>query len=305
MIAPRPGHPNEGGDPGPQATPHEALDSRFRGNDGLEKWLRTATDRLGPISDTPRLDAELLAAHALGIERSDMLLRLRALAVPAATDALLARRLAHEPVAYILGWRDFWTLRLHVAPGVLIPRPDSETLIEGAIAHFDGTDGPRRILDLGTGSGALLLAALSIWQDATGIGIDCSPDALAIARANAEGCGLADQADIREGDWGTGLAERFDLILCNPPYIAKDAMLAPDVAGHEPHGALFAGPDGLDCYRILARQLPGLIASGGAAMIEIGHDQAESAGALFAAQGLGVSLRHDLGNRPRCLVLTP
>ncbi len=271
----------------------------------LATWLRAATDRLAVVSDTPRLDAELLAAHALGIERGDMLLRLRDLPVPESAEAMLERRLGHEPVAYITGWRDFWTLRLHVAPGVLIPRPDSETLIEAAIDHFAGGDGPRRVLDLGTGSGALLLAALAVWPGATGIGIDSSAEALRIAQGNARGCGLQDRAEFREGDWAEGLAERFDLILCNPPYVAQGETLAPGLIDHEPHAALFAGPDGLDAYRLLAGQMPRLLAPDGAALVEIGHDQGESAAQLFAAAGLSVAVRPDLGGRARCLVLTP
>ncbi len=273
--------------------------------DSLATWLRAATDRLASVSDTPRLDAELIAAHALGIERGDMLLRQRDLPVPAGADTLLDRRLGHEPVAYILGWRDFWTLRLHVAPGVLIPRPDSETLIEAAVDHFAGSHGPHRILDLGTGSGALLLAALAVWPDATGLGIDASAAALRIAQANARECGLHERALFREGNWAEGLSERFDLILCNPPYVAEGEALAPDLLDHEPHDALFAGRDGLDAYRILAVQIPALLAPGGAAMVEIGHDQGETAAALFAAAGLGVAVRPDLGGRPRCLALTP
>lgn len=271
----------------------------------LPDWLRAAADRLAAVSDTPRLDAELLAAHALGIERGDMLLRLRDLTVPGTADTLLDRRLAHEPVAYILGWRDFWTLRLSVAPGVLIPRPDSETLIEAAIDHFKGHEPPRRILDLGTGSGALLLAALAEWPDATGLGTDASPTALQIAQANAKQCGLNDRVRFAPGDWAGGLNERFDLILCNPPYIAEGEALARDVTDHEPHAALFAGRDGLDAYRVLAGQIPALLAPGGAAMVEIGHDQGDSAATLFATAGLTVAMRTDLGGRARCLVLRP
>lgn len=297
-------HPREGGDPESNWTAPANPNSRVRGDDSVDIWLRAAAERLATTSDTPRLDAELLAAHALGMARGDMLLKLRDLPVPGTADALLKRRLAHEPIAYILGWRDFWTLRLQVAPGVLIPRPDSETLIEAATAHFGAGAGPRRILDLGTGSGALLLAALSIWQDANGIGIDTSATALRIAEGNADQCGLQNRALFRQGDWAADLTERFDLILCNPPYIAEGEALARDVADHEPHIALFAGCDGLDAYRVLADQIPALLTPGGCAMIEIGHDQGETAAALFTASGLAVAVRADLGGRARCLVLT-
>ncbi len=271
----------------------------------LSAWLRAAAARLAPVSDTPRLDAELLAAHALGLDRAAMLLRLRDMVEPAGTEALLARRLAHEPLAHILGTRDFWTLTLKVGPDVLIPRPDSETLIEAAIDHFRDRPPPRHILDLGTGSGALLLAALDVWPQARGLGIDLSPAALAIARDNAVACGMAARTDFREGIWCTGLGEdeRFDLILSNPPYIKTCAVLDRQVL-REPAMALFSGVDGLDACRVLARQLPGVLGTGAPAIIEIGFDQEESAGALFRAAGFIVASRIDLGGRPRCLILT-
>ena len=270
----------------------------------LTDWLRAATGRLAGVSETPRLDAELLAAHALGISREELILGLHRLAVPDEADALLARRLGHEPVAYITARRDFWTLSLRVTPGVLIPRPDSETLIEAAIDHFAGTQGPERILDLGTGSGALLLAALDEWRGATGLGIDRSAEALAVAHDNAAWCAMAARAELRAGDWGAGLAERFHLILCNPPYIRSDALLPRDVADHEPATALFGGADGLEAYRTLAEQLGGLLAPGGVALFEIGFDQGETAGALFRAAGFAVTLRRDLAGRDRALVVT-
>ncbi len=150
----------------------------------VREALVSATRRLAGIGDTPRLDAELLMAHALGVSREDLLLSALDASVPAGFDSLLARRLAHEPVAYITGRRAFWTIELAVGPGVLIPRPDSETLIEAAVDHF-GDRGPPRILDLGTGPGTLLLAALDQWPGATGLGIDASEEALAYARRNA------------------------------------------------------------------------------------------------------------------------
>lgn len=270
----------------------------------LDAWLRSATIRLSAISDTPRLDAELLAAHALGISREEMILALPRLEMPEDADALLERRLAHEPIAYITGMRDFWTLSLRVTRDVLVPRPDSETLIEAAIAWFGKERAPRRILDLGTGSGALLLAALDVWRAATGLGIDASQAAVAVAQDNAELCGLSERAEVRVGDWGAGLAERFDLVLCNPPYIAEGAMLSPDVRDHEPASALFAGADGLDDYRILASQLGLLLADGGVAIFEIGFDQGESAGSLFRTAGFTVVVEHDLGGRARALIVT-
>ena len=265
--------------------------------------LREAAARLASVSDTPRLDAELLMAHAAGLERGEMLLRLRDMDMPEGFAALVERRLAHEPVSQIIGTRDFWTLTLNVTRDVLTPRPDSETLIEAAVDHFAGGQGPARVLDLGTGSGALLLAALTEWPEARGLGVDISPAALAVARANAARCGLASRAEFAEGNWFAGVDGQFDLILANPPYIATDAALPRDVAEYEPHGALFAGADGLDAYRILAPQMAAHLAPGGMAAVEIGHDQGLSAAALFTVQGLGVSVFNDLAGRPRCLKL--
>lgn len=263
--------------------------------------ITAATASIATVSDTPRLDAELLMAHALGVSRDDLLLRHLDAAVPIAFDTLVARRLAHEPIAYITGTRAFWTIDLAVGPGALVPRADSETLIEAAIDHFAGR-APATILDLGTGPGTLLLAALDQWPEATGLGVDRSPQALAMARANAARLAMAGRARFVEGDWAAGIEARFDLILANPPYIGTGEILPPEVREHEPAGALFAGQDGLDAYRIIVPDLPRLIAPGGVAVLEIGHTQADAVGALVAAAGLGWSLRRDLAGRPRAIV---
>lgn len=265
--------------------------------------LREATARLEAVSGTPRLDAELLLAHSLGLSRNALLLSQRDLTATAEFAPLLERRMAGEPVAYITGIRDFWTISLHVTPDVLIPRPDTETLLEAALDHF-GSRAPRRILDLGTGSGALLLAAFDQWPDASGTGVDISPAALAVARENAERLGFADRAEFRLGNWADGLEGSYDLILANPPYVACDAALEGDVL-HEPAGALFAGPEGLDDYRHIAPALPNLISVQGMAALEIGHDQGESVSAILTDQGFRVSIRSDLGGLDRCLVATP
>ncbi len=251
------------------------------------------------MSDTPRLDAELLLAHTLGISREAMILGNHP--VPDGFAALVARRLNHEPVAFITGTRDFWTITLDVSPAVLIPRPDSETLIEAAVTHFDDR-GPARILDLGTGSGALLLAALDQWPSATGLGIDASPLALAVAAANAARIAPG-RAVMQLGDWATGIDEKFDLILCNPPYVEDAAKLAAEVADHEPHGALFAGADGLDAYRTLIPQLRRIVAANGIVVLEIGSTQAAAVMAMAHDAGWAATVHRDLAMRERCLML--
>jgi release factor glutamine methyltransferase len=265
--------------------------------------LVQATHQFAAISETPRLDAELLLAHALGIAREALLMTGLDGPAPQAFANFVARRLEHEPVAYITGRRAFWTIELAVGPGVLIPRADSETLIEAAVAHFAGGPGPASVLDLGTGSGALLLAALDQWPGARGVGLDASPAAVEIARANARRLGLDDRATIAIGDW-RGRDGPHDLILCNPPYVAADADMPREVAGWEPAAALFAGTDGLDEYRALAPLLGSQLAAGGVACVEIGATHAAAVGALFAAHGFDARVRRDLAGRDRCLVLT-
>ncbi len=264
--------------------------------------LVAAAHRLNPVSDTPRLDAELLMAHALGVTREALLLSRLGDNVPTDFGALLDRRFAHEPVAYILGKRDFWTITLDVTPAVLIPRPDSETLIEAAIAHF-GAAGPKAVLDLGTGSGALLLAALSQWPESTGLGVDASEAALAVASGNAQRLGLCGRARFVLGDWGQGIVDQFDLILCNPPYVESGALLASEVKNYEPPAALFAGNDGLADYRRLMPQLKTLMSPAAIAALEIGAEQATEVIALAREVGLTATLYKDLAGRDRCLLI--
>jgi release factor glutamine methyltransferase len=265
--------------------------------------LLAAARQLESVSDTPRLDAELLMAHALNTSRDQLLLARLDDPVPPAFADLLARRLNHEPVAYITGTRAFWTIDLHVGPGVLIPRPDSETLIEAAIAHF-GDRAPTRILDLGTGPGTLLLAALAEWPQAQGLGIDSSDQALAFAHRNAHDLGMEARARFSLGDWAEGLEESFDLILANPPYIATTEPLPEQVRAHEPHGALYAGTDGLDDYRRIVPEIPRLLAPGGVAILEIGWTQADPVKSLARSAGLSARLKYDMGGRPRALVMS-
>lgn len=263
--------------------------------------LAEAAARLARVSDTPRLDAELLLAQALGVSREALLLG-GATAVPDSFAALVARRAAGEPVAYLTGRRDFWTVSLAVGPGVLVPRADSEVLIEAAVAHF-ATRAPARVLDLGCGPGTLLLAALDQWPRATGVGLELSAAARNYASANAARIAPG-RAAIVEGDWTQpGWADgfgTFDLLLANPPYIAtRDPEVAAGVAAHEPAVALYAGADGLDACRAIVPALPGLVAPGGVALIEMGWRQADAVGALLGAIGGQARLLHDLGGRPR------
>jgi release factor glutamine methyltransferase len=270
----------------------------------IARALGEATYRLGATSDTARLDAELLMAEALHIDRDRLILAPPDRDVPERFWQMLERREAGEPVAYITGRRAFWKIELHVGPGVLVPRPDSEALIASAIEHFDGSEGPRRILDLGTGPGTLLLAALDIWPNASGVGVDVSRQALAYAAANARRLGLEPRTKLQLGNWAAGIAETFDLILCNPPYIPDSADLGRGVREFEPDEALFAGKEGLDSYRALAPQLPRLLQRGGLAAVEIGQDQAEAVTALLARDGLQARVANDLADRPRAVLLT-
>lgn len=261
--------------------------------------LTAAAARIG--GDTPRLDAEVLLAHQLGWSRGDLILKSDLVIDPQDYDLMVKRRALGEPVAHITGSREFWSLDLIVTPDVLIPRPDSETLIEVALrlaAHP-----PARILDLGTGSGALLLAALSEWPEATGIGIDASAAALAVAQRNAVRTGLGNRAMFRAGNWGQGLDERFDLILSNPPYIAETEPLSDEVRMHEPATALFAGHDGLDDYRRILPQLSRLLQPGGLAVVEIGYRQGAALLDLAAMHGLHASVHPDLAGRDRAVAL--
>ena len=272
----------------------------------VNEAIRAATVKLGAGTDSARLDAELLMAHALGTTRSELFLKRMSDPAPAAFAPLIERRAAHEPVAYIIGDAHFWGLRLAVSPAVLVPRADSETLIEAAQTTL-ATRPPRRVLDLGTGSGCLLLAALSEWPAAQGVGIDFSADALAVASRNADLHARPSQVSLLQRDWHTAQWSadlgQFDLILANPPYVEDAAELEPTVRDHEPASALFAGPEGLDDYRVLIPQLPGLLNDGAVAMIEIGAAQADQVSAIAARAGFAVTLHRDLGERPRALEL--
>jgi release factor glutamine methyltransferase len=273
-------------------------------------WLCQAGQVLRAAAiENPRMEARELLAHAMGTT-TDALLREPRAAVPADAGtrfaAALKRRAAREPLQLILGTTGFWTLTLEVSRDTLIPRPDTETLIETALGLRPDRASVRRVLDLGTGTGALLLAALAEYEGATGIGVDRVPGAVALAARNAERNGLASRARFAVGNWGEELSGGFDLVLSNPPYIESGAIpgLMPEVAAHEPASALDGGADGLEAYRAIISDLPRLLAPGGLAVLELGQGQAPAVSALAEAWGLHVAaLRDDLGGIPRALAL--
>ncbi|MBA5727149.1 peptide chain release factor N(5)-glutamine methyltransferase [Bombella mellum] len=218
----------------------------------------------------------------------------------------IQRRSAREPVAFITGEQGFWTLDLHVSPETLIPRSDSETLLEALLHHRPDRQQVKSMLDLGTGTGCLLLAALTEYPEAWGLGVDVAPGAAALARRNARRNGLSERAAFIAGDWAAAVKGRFDVVLSNPPYIehAEMASLMPDVVKYEPHRALDGGDDGLMAYRILCRSLPHLLSEQGCAVLELGMGQAQAVMALAEAEGLKVlECRKDLGGVERALVL--
>lgn len=228
---------------------------------------------------------------------------------PAAAARLndaLARRLAGGPLWRILGAREFWGLSFSLSEGTLEPRPDSETLIEAALKHLVARRHDQlRLLDLGTGTGCLLIATLREFPQASGLGIDLSPDAVATATGNAARNGVGERSAFRQGNWTDGIAERFDLILSNPPYIGSDEITGLDrnVREHDPLLALDGGPDGLDAYRALAAALPAHLKPGGLAILEIGAGQEEAVVALMTRAGLRhLDSRRDLGGHIRALV---
>lgn len=218
----------------------------------------------------------------------------------------LARRLAGEPLWRVLGAREFWGLSFSLSPGTLEPRPDSEALIEAALGHLAARRHDRlRLLDLGTGTGCLLIATLREFPQASGLGIDLSPDAVTTATGNAARNGVGERAAFQQGSWTNGVSERFDLILSNPPYIGSDeiAHLDKNVREYDPRLALDGGPDGLDAYRALAAALPGRLKAGGLAILEIGAGQEEAVVAMMRQAGLDhLASRRDLGGHIRALV---
>ena len=265
--------------------------------------------RAGGI-ETAQRDARLLTLAAAGIVHADLIRAPRApLGEAAATlDAHARRRIAREPVARILGEWEFWSLPFTLSADTLVPRPDSETVVAAALLALGPrrhAGGPLRILDLGTGSGCLLIALLSELPGASGVGADLSAGAIATARANALRNGVADRASFVESDWASAITGQFDLIVSNPPYVADPILdgLEPEVRVHDPRLALSGGRDGLDAYRAIVAALPDLLAPGGVVALEIGSDQPETVSALLRAGGWIVEGPFaDFGARPRALV---
>lgn len=256
---------------------------------------------------TPALDARILVQAATGASDLEMIREPGTLMTPAEEERLAGwerRRLAREPVSRILGSREFWGLPFTVTAETLDPRADSETLVETALDLLKDIERPR-LLDLGTGTGCLLLSLLHERQDASGVGVDLSEGALAVAASNASALGLSARAEFIESEWTENVEGRFDLAVSNPPYIphGEIAGLAEEVRLHDPMLALDGGEDGLDAYRALARLLPDHLTQGGHAVVELGAGQADAVTAIFEAAGFGVSrIVPDLAGIPRALV---
>lgn len=274
----------------------------------LQAWTAARKRLEAAAVDSPVIDARLLLQSAAQASRTDIVsdpYRPLTPAQEAALEDFLARREAREPVSHIIGRRGFWTIDLKVTPDVLTPRPETEVIVDFVLKSFP-EEMAFRMLDLGTGSGAILLAILSERANATGVGLDISPAALEIARENAALLGLEPRVVLAESDWAAGQADAaYDLVVSNPPYIAREVIagLQPEVRDHEPHLALDGGPDGLDAYRILAPEVIRTLKPGGLFALEIGFDQSAAVEALMtAAGGQGVQTLKDLSDLHRVVI---
>ncbi len=278
--------------------------------DTLSAAVRRTSERLGRAGiEQPRRDARLLVAQAIGAGIAETLARPErplTTAEQATLETLVVQRAARKPMAQIIGRREFWSLDFKVGADVLIPRPDSETLVAAVLATIADRAAAIRLLDLGTGSGCLLLALLSELPAALGFGIDLSASAAALARANAQALALDHRAAFAVADWTSGLTGQFDIIVSNPPYVATGdiAALMPEVARYEPRRALAGGQDGLDAYRALIPGLAARLAPAGLIALEIGAQMGERVLDLAARGGLvSLSGHRDLAGIERCLLL--
>ncbi|MDD5586047.1 MAG: peptide chain release factor N(5)-glutamine methyltransferase [Alphaproteobacteria bacterium] len=277
----------------------------------VQDAIRRVTEELDVAGvDNPALDARILVAHALGCARLELLTQAERPLTPAEIEkiqSLAARRARREPVARILGLREFWGLPFGLNEATLEPRPDSETLVEAALSGIGDRGLGIRILDLGTGTGCLLLALLHELPEASGLGVDIAPRAAEQARQNAERLGLQNRVEFRIGDWLEGINEKFDLIISNPPYVATPDIpnLMPEVRGHDPLAALDGGADGLDVYRLLIPKLPLFLNPNGLAVFEVGQGQAGTVSNLFRNAGFAdIATHKDLGGITRCIRAT-
>jgi len=272
----------------------------------LVKAWTAARERLKSAGiDSPAIDARLMLEAAAGVSRVDIVsdpYRELSAEQAATFEDYLTRRGAREPVSHILGRKGFWKIMLGVTRDVLTPRPDTEVIVDSVLAAFDETR-HFNILDLGVGSGAILLAILAERPNGKGLGVDISTEALAVARENAANLGLEKQVALLRGDWTQGLGDQtFDVVVANPPYIPSDDIetLDPEVRDHEPRLALDGGADGLDAYRILAPEILRVLKPDGVFAVEIGWDQSKAVEALFVAAGAeDVRTRKDLADRDR------
>ena len=271
----------------------------------VSAWTRAKEQLKAAGIEGPVIDARLLVEAAAEATRTDIVSdpkRPLTHDQVAVLDAYVARRIAREPISHILGRKGFWKIMLQVTPQVLTPRPDTETVVELVLRDIP-EGAPISILDLGVGSGAILLAILADRPAAKGLGVDVSEDALAVARDNAAQLGLAARTALLRGDWTAGLGDAsFDVVVSNPPYIrsAEIDTLEPEVRDHEPRLALDGGPDGLDAYRQLAPQILRVLKPRGRFAVEIGHDQSAAVESLFRAAGaIEVATAKDLANRDR------
>lgn len=290
-----------------------AKDMRAESETSIGALRRSVAGRLrkGGI-ESAESEARLLLSHALGMDDAAILAESKAEApedVQRRLEGFLARRLTGEPIARIVGRKEFWSRSFRLGPDTLVPRPETETVVEAALAAFPDRNAALRVLDLGTGAGILLAAILAERTRSFGLGIDRSEGALAVARANLEALGLGTRAFLACGDWGAALGGKFDLIVCNPPYIAAHefAELSSEVRAHDPRLALDGGADGLDAYRTIISDLARVLHAHGVAVLELGRGQEYAVANLARDAGLSAAgpARPDLAGIPRALTLRP